>query len=122
MIFCCGGFREPSRVIILSPDFKYKDRKLQIVICPNCGAIKVELVQFNIQTQAYETIHPKRKKVAKFLKMFEKASFEEEKIEYGTKERSGFVYGINKELKNGSIHQYSTDFNGKKELIKVIKT
>ena len=35
MIYCCGGYYNPSQTVFLLPDNNYRDRKLEIVIC--CG-------------------------------------------------------------------------------------
>ena len=39
MIYCCGGYYNPSQTVFLLPDSNYRDRKLEIVICPKCGAV-----------------------------------------------------------------------------------
>ncbi len=120
MIYCCGGYYNPSRTVLIAPDFKYRDRKLEILICPKCSALIACLTQYNIETGKYEVVRPKRKKTANFIKKLEAGNWSEIKIKYGTREKAGFVYGINKEFKNGVIHQYAIDFNGVKKLVKVI--
>lgn len=120
MIYCCGVYHSPERAIFLLPNFEYTDRKLEILICPICGALVAELVQLNVKTQKYETIRPKRKKTYSFIKQIEAGKWEEIKVKYGTKERNGFVYGVNREYKNGKIYQYAVNFNGEKKLVKVI--
>ena len=120
VIYCCGGYHKPLRTVFLLPDFGYRDRKLEVVVCPICGALVAELVQFNVKTQKYETFRPKRKKVSAFIKKIENDKWQEIKVQYGTKERSGFVYGINREYKNGKIYQYAFNFNGERKLEKVI--
>lgn len=120
MIYCCSGYHKPIRTVFLLPDFMYRDRKLEILLCPKCGALVAELTQFNINSQKYEVYRPKRKKTAKFLKEVENGKWQEIKVKYGTKERAGFVYGVNKEMKNGKICQYAVDFNGAKKLVKII--
>lgn len=119
MIFCCGLYFKPLKTIFVLPDFNYRDRKLEILHCPRCGALVAELTQFNVNTQEYETFRPNRKKTAKFLKEIEAGSWNEVKIKPATKEKSGFVYGVNREHKNGKIYQYSVDFNGIKKLVKI---
>ena len=103
------------------PDFKYRDRKLEIGTCPVCGSLIAVLTQFNVKTQKYETFRPKRKKTVNFIKSVEEGKWREIKVKYGTNEKAGFVYGINKELKSGEIRQYGVNFNGDKRLVKVIK-
>ena len=119
MIFCCGLYHEPFRTVFVASDFNYRDRKLEVLHCPRCGALVAELTQFNIKEQKYESFRPNRKKTSKFLKKIEAGEWQEIKIKYGTKERAGFVYGINREHKDGKVFQYSVDFNGEKKLVKV---
>ncbi len=120
MIYCCGGYHTPLRTVFLMPDFLYRDRKLEVMVCPICGNLKAELVQYNVKTEKYESFIPKRKKTAKFIQDVESGKWQEIKIKYGTKERAGFVYGVNREFKNGKIYQYAVNFNGEKKLVKVI--
>lgn len=120
MIYCCGGYHNPLRTVFLASNAEYKDRKLEILICPNCGYLVAVLTQFNIKKQKYESFRPKRKKTAKFIQSFESSEWKNIRIKYGTKGNRGFIYGVNKELKNGKICQYAVDFNGIKKLVKVI--
>ena len=119
MIYCCGGYHRPFRTVFLLPDFMFRDRKLEVLICPNCGALVAELTQFNVKEQHYETFRPNRKKVSKFIKEVECGSWQEVKIKYATKERAGFAYGLNKEHKDCRVFQYAVDFNGEKKLVKI---
>lgn len=120
MIYCCGRYHQAMRTVFLFPDFIYKDRKLEIIECPVCGKLTVELTQFNIKEQKWDVIRPKKKNTAKFISELESKKWKDLKIKYGTKERSGFVYGVNKENKDGTIKQYAVDFNGTKRMVKVI--
>lgn len=120
VIYCCGGYHTPLRTVFLLPDFQYRDRKLEVVVCPICGALVAELVQFNVKNQKYETYRPKRKKVSSFIRGIEDGKWTEIKVKYGTKERAGFVYGVNREYKNGKVYQYAVNFNGDKKLVKII--
>lgn len=120
MIYCCGGYHKPQRRIFPLPDYKYKNRELEILICPICGALSVVLTQFNKETHQYETFRPKRKKTAKFLKEMQMQKWEEQKVQYGTKSGAGFVYGVNVQAENGKIYQYAVDFNGSRKLVKII--
>ena len=121
MIYCCGGYFNPLKTVFLLPNSQYRDRKLEIAKCPVCGALSAVLTQFNIKTQQYETFRPKRKKTAKFINELEQGKWSEVKVKYGTKERAGFIYGINRQYKNGKIYQYAINFNGDKKLIKIIE-
>ena len=120
MIYCCGGYYDPFRTIMLASDFQYKDRKLEILLCPKCGNLVAVLTQFNIQTNKYETFRPKRKKTVDFLNKVKDGSWFELKVNYGTREKAGFVYGENRLHKDGTIYQYAVNFNGEKKLVKII--
>lgn len=120
MIYCCGGYFEPLKTVFLIPDFRFRDRKLEVLVCPKCGSLVAELTQFNVQTQKYEKIRPKRKKTAKFIQSIQAGDWKEVKIKVGTKENAGFVFGVNKEHKGGKIYQYAVDFNGQKKLVKIV--
>jgi len=120
MIYCCGVFRPPFKTVFLLPDFNYRDRKLEILHCPVCGAVSAVLTQFNIKTNEYEVFRPKRKQTLKYINEVESGKWQEIQVEHGTKGNAGFVYGVNKEYKDGEIHQYSVDFNGNSKLTKII--
>ncbi len=120
MIFCCGAYHRADETLLLPPDFRYKNKKLEILTCPNCGCVKAELTRFNIEKQKDEVYKPKRKKAKKFIEEIKKGNWKIFKEKYGTRGNAGFVYGINIESKTGEILQYSVDFNGTKKLVKTI--
>lgn len=120
VIYCCGGYHQPHKVVSLLPDFKYKERKLEVCICPVCNSLIAELTQLNVQTQKYEVFRPKRKKTSKFLKEIEAGKWNEIRVKYGSKSAAGFVFGFNIEAKDGKIYQYAVDFNGQKKLVKIV--
>lgn len=121
MIYCCGVYQNPFQTAFLLPNFFYKDRKLEIYLCGNCGKMTAILTQYNVQTKQYETYKPSsRKKTADFIRKIKNGKFDEHTIKHGTKEKSGFAYGVNKQYKNGKIYQYSVNFNDEKKLVKVI--
>lgn len=122
MIYCCGGYYMPLKTVFIPANFCYRNRKLEVLVCPKCGALVAELVQFNLKKNKYETYRPSRKHVGKFIKNIEEGKWQEIQIKYGTKGNAGFVYGVNKQHKNGKIYQYSVDFNGTKKLVKTIDT
>ncbi len=121
MLYCCGGYHKPDKIVALLPTFRHRERKLEVLTCPVCGGIVAELVQYNVRTKEYETFRPKKKKTLKFIEDVENGKFDEVKIKYGTTHGSAFVYGLNKEAKDGKIYQYSVDFNGQKKLVKIIE-
>lgn len=121
MIYCCGGYHNPFQTVSLESNYEFKDRKLEIAVCPSCGRLLACLVQFNIKLNKYELFRPKKKHTAKFLKALEAGKWKEVNLKYGTKEKASFVFGVNKEYKNGNIYQYAVNFNGERKLVKVIK-
>ncbi len=121
MIYCCGVYHSPSRVIIPAETKLFKQRRLEILICPKCNSLIAELTQFSLIKNEFEKIRPKRKKTFKFINSIENGEWEEEIIKYGTKANAAFVYGVNEEDKNGNINQYAVDFNGVKKLVKVLE-
>ncbi len=122
-IYCCGALRKADILTFLVPNKQFRDRKLEILICPNCGALIAELTQFNIKQQQYETIRPKSKKTSKFLIQLEKENPELKllKVKYATKSNANWIYGVNKIKKNGKQYQFAVDFNGIRKLVKVIE-
>ncbi|MCD7879816.1 MAG: hypothetical protein LUG16_07785 [Candidatus Gastranaerophilales bacterium] len=121
MIYCCGSCCEPLETVFILPSFQYRDRKLEVSRCPVCGALHAKVTQFNVKTQQYETFQPRRKKIKKFIDSVKDGKWFKVNVKYGTPAAAGFVFGLNKELKNGDIKQYSVDFNGTKKLVKIIK-
>ncbi len=118
MILCCGRELKPERIIRLLPDFKYRERLLELISCPNCGKIIGELTQYNVITGKYERKRLSKRVLARYAQRLDSGSWEEVKILHGTKGGAGFVYGINRIDKEGNIYQYAVDFNGVKVLVK----
>ena len=121
-IVCCRCKQEADICLFLKPNKQYRDRKLEVITCCICGALIAELTQFNIQTQKYEVIRPKSKKTSKFLIKLQKENEELKlpNIKTGTKSNMNWIYGVNKERKNGKIYQYAKNFNGQSKLVKII--
>jgi len=120
LIYCCGMLHKPDRVIRIMSDFKYSDRVLELYICEVCGKITAELTQFNIKHQKVKKKRIEKRQLAKFVSLFSNGSFEEKSVEYATKSRAGFSYGVNRQEKDGKIYQYAVDFNGTKTLVKIL--
>ena len=110
----------PLKTVFLMPDFQFRERKLELIVCPKCGALRAEVTQYNIKEKKYEVKRLKNKKISRFISEIETGKIRKIDIKRGTKERSAFVYGVNKECKDGTIKQYAVDFNGNKRLVKVI--
>ena len=121
MIMCCRQNNLPLVTVFLYPNKNYRDRKLEIAICSVCGALVAELTQFNINKKMYEVIRPKSKDTAKFIKKMQKHGWQNIETKPVSKGNMGFVFGVNREYKNGKIYQYAVDFNGTKKLVKVIE-
>lgn len=120
MIYCCGVYHTPNRVIIPAETNLFKDRRLEILICPKCNSLIAELTQFSLVNNKYEKVRPKRKKTFEFINSIENGEWREEIIKYGTKSNAAFVYGVNEEDREGNINQFAVDFNGVKKLVKVL--
>ena len=121
VIFCCGREQKPDRILRLLPDFTYRERVLEIIVCKNCGRMTGELSQYNVKTKKCEKKRLKKRQLAKYVQRLENGRLQEKEIPKGTKGGAGFVYGVNIADKEGNIHQYSVDFNGVKTYIKTIK-
>lgn len=121
MIMCCRHSIVPFVSVFIRPDEQFRDRKLEVAICPVCSALLAELTQFNIQNSVYEVVRPKRKHTASFIKKMQEMEWFDVDVKTGTKSNMNFIYGVNREYKNGKIYQYAVDFNGEKRLVKVIQ-
>ena len=121
MIMCCRRQNEPLVRVFLRSDNEFRDRKLEVAICAVCGTLIAELTQFNIKKGVYEVIRPKSKKTAKFIKKMQEMEWFEIELPKGTKSNMNYIYGVNREYKNGKICQYAVDFNGVKKLVKIIE-
>ncbi len=119
-MICCSVEQKPVKTVLLMPDFKYRERCLQVFECAVCGKISAELVQYCIRTKRYKKVKLSKRRLAKFLARCEDGSWREVEVNTGTKQRAGFVYGVNRIDKTGNIYQYSVDFNGTKTLVKQI--
>ena len=120
MIMCCRQNNEPLVRVYINSDNQFRDRKLEVAVCSVCGALVAELIQFNIKKNIYEVFRPKSKDTVNFIKKMQQLEWKNLEVPSGTKGNMGFVYGVNREYKNGKIYQYSVDFNGIKKLVKVI--
>ena len=118
---CCRQNNLPFVTVFLNPEKNFRDRKLEIAVCAVCGALLAELTQFNTDKCAYEIIRPKRKHTAAFIKKMQKKQWQIIEHKNCTKSNMNFIYGENRELKNGKICQYAVDFNGEKKLVKIIE-
>ena len=121
MIMCCRQHHLPFVTVFIQPEGALHDRKLEIAVCPVCNALIAELTQFNMDLGAYEVIRPKRKHTAAFIKKMQQKEWKTLDSMRGTKGNMAYVYGVNREYKNGKIYQYAVDFNGTKKLVKIIE-
>ena len=101
---------------------QFENRKLQIE--KSLGKMKVELVEIRkSDKKVFKNIIP-RKKIRKILEQ------ESKRVQYKIYLNdnitvNGWVYGTNKEIKNKKgeiiqIRQYSTDFHGRKMIVKKV--
>ena len=119
MIYCCGKYLKPEKIIYPDDEGKYIQQKLEIAYCPNHGKL-CELTYFDKDTLEFKTMRPKRKNVEKFIERIRKSQsvFQSYKaIHNGTKAGQAFIYGRNIELKD-KVRQYAVDFNGTATLVK----
>ena len=122
MIYCCGALHEPNQTVFLYPTLFFKKRRLELAVCPVCGALIAELSQFNSRTKKWVKLRPKAKKVKKLIENLQNGYWNGIKVKAATTFNASFIFGLNKEYKNGKIYQFAVDFNGQKQLVKVIDT
>ena len=120
MILCCRQKNLPLVTAYLNPEKQYRDRKLEVAICKVCGVLLAELTQFNINKCIYEVFRPKRKDTASFIKRMQNLEYKIIEHPNISKSNMSYIYGVNREYKNGKIYQYAVDFNGQKNLVKII--
>ena len=70
MLFCCGCYLKPDRVIELFDTPKYSKRRIEIVECPKCG-LRAELSQYNKEQKLTKYFKPKKKHTTEFIKIYE---------------------------------------------------
>ncbi len=103
-------------------DFKYDNKKLEILSCRVCGKPVAELSQFDLEKGKFQTIRLSKKRLNRYCNRLKNGRWQEVNIPKGTKGGAGFVYGVNRIDKNGTIYQYSVDFNGTKKLVRKLQT
>ena len=115
MIYCCGKYLEPDRVIFPDDNWARTNQRVEIVYCNRHKGLVAELTYFDTQKKEFKKYRPKREKTQQFLEKIKKTVFFK-KIKTGTKSNQAFKYGLNL-IKKDKIHQYAVDFNGEKTLI-----
>ena len=98
---------------------QFTQRKLEFGICPKCGMPLAILLQFDLIKGGFFYIKKYGMAAQKFVNSFQKqkwvsATMVDKKLKPVTYK---WVYGVNKELKNG-VNQYAKDFYGSSVLIK----
>ena len=101
-------------------DYKFTNRRLDIIVCNVCGKITAELSQYNVRTKKFKTKKLQKRQLSRYLINLKNGAWQEVKLNTGVKSASGFNFGVNKQDKKGNIYQYAVDFNGMKKLVKVI--
>ena len=121
MIRHCNVNQEPVEVWFLKDIELFSDRVLLIGNCSKCGKKIATLIEVRISDDvpfvdnltgydAERVIENERKRIDYTLNSL-------------SKHYSGWIYGVNKEIKNRSgkttqIRQYASNFDGKKILVK----
>ena len=118
MRHCCQF--KADDIYCLAETELYTLRYLSIGFCPICKKPVAELVQTRFDGQIEKEVISGVGANTMMLCHAEEI-VRSIKENYFIRKKSkpyGWVYGINKQLKNGKIKQYAADFYGNKELIK----
>lgn len=119
MIYCCGKYLKPDRVINIDDNWCRANQTLEIVYCPSHRGLVAELTYFDLQTFRTKTYRPKREKTQEFINKCQRGGFLK-KLKVGTKANQAWTFGVNVH-KHNKICQFAEDFNGTRKLIKEIK-
>ena len=121
---CGSTLNNKVNVWILKDTKDFTNRRLVISICQKCSSKKVTLYQKRIFDNR---IFTNEYKDAEAVKTIARESRRLESEFFSTPKNAfiGWFFGINKEIKtkNGKItqvRQYSSDFNGRRDLVKKI--
>ena len=124
MIYCCGTWFKPDRVIVLEDNWARKNQIIEIGRCPKYHKddkpnLIVEYSYYDVEKKRPRNYRPKKDKVQQFLEKIQK-NIVFKRIKTGTKSNQAFKYGLNILKKDNKIHQYAVDFNGERTLVKEI--
>lgn len=124
MLNCHGLFRA-DEVWFLFENEKYKNRRLEIGICPYCENKIYGLFEKDKETNKLVFVRARDKKGKRLYESLKsQIDYKKSDIPKGTKANMAYVFGVNEEHKiNGKtvIFQKSVDFNGTQKVVKRIK-
>lgn len=110
---CCNKRFKHLEERWLKDKNEYVDRRIIWGVCPHCGAVRCELIEYNIITNeiAYDRGKPNnQKKLQQWLKkllLTDETYQRYDKIKQGSQTRMGFIYGV-----SSSDEHKGYDFNG----------
>ena len=118
-MYHCHKFKA-DEIYRLAENELYISRILSIGFCPNCQKPVAELLEFRFDGQVSKQTLVGVDANTIMLSHADEIVCSLLKKNYPRIKSKpyGWVYGINKQLKNGKTHQYACDFYGNKELIK----
>lgn len=120
MHHCCQF--KADDIYCLAENELYSTRILSIGFCPDCNAPVAELLEFRFDGEVSKQTFVGIDANTIVLCHADEILYSMRELNHKkTKSKPyGWVYGINKELKNGKTRQYACDFYGNKELIKTL--
>ena len=123
MLNCHGLFRA-EEIWFLEDNEKFKNRRLEIGVCPFCNNKILGLFEKDKKTDKRVYIRARDKKAKRLFEQLKtQIDYKRSDIPKGTKSNMGFVFGKNEIVKiNGEkiILQKSVDFNGTEKIVKKI--
>ncbi len=123
MLNCHGLFRA-EEIWFLEDTDKFKNRRLEIGVCPFCGNKILGLFQRDKKTDKLVYIRTRDKKAKRlYEELKSQIDYKRSDIPKGTKSNMGFVFGKNEVHNvNGEkiIFQKAVDFNGTEKIVKKI--
>jgi hypothetical protein len=114
----CVNFKH-NKVLFLFDNSTFRHRYIKVGYCPKCKRTVIELHE---ERKIDGKIFVEQKVGVEAINFLAKARTNIDYVSGKNKEKNfpiGWVFGVNVETKQG-IKQYSSDFKGNKELIKVI--
>ena len=118
-MYHCHKFKA-DEIYRLAENELYTSRFLSIGFCPKCKKPVAEILEFRFDGEVNKEIFSGINANTIMLCHAEEilCSLTHPNYKKTKSKPYGWVYGINKQLKNGKIKQYAADFYGNKELIK----
>lgn len=120
MRHCCQF--KANDIYCLAENDLYTTRTLSIGFCPICKKPVAELLEWRFDGKVFKQTLVGVEANTVVLSLADEILYSLKEINNKkTKSKPyGWVYGINKQLKNGKARQYACDFYGNKELIKTV--